>query len=204
MKYLKTITLLIAIAITVYSCTRAEASKVEEASNPGDIEMLNELGFNNTENVVSSEKFTLKQYYGEMNLKFIHDVELKTILETDNLYLGPVEKFIGKIPEKNVNEIIKNALAYKNKTNFVKTYITPDNRAFTESEFNKLDEDAKSWILRRGKVNDKPVYLIAAPPDQFDLGSTFIENRTVKEKPLDPIALIKVDKGYVELSRWLN
>lgn len=123
----------------------------------------------------------------------------------NDLILGPIENFIGNIPNENIEQIIKNNKKYK--SSFVKHihYITLDNRIFTEKEFEALNEKAKDWILRTGTVKNKPLYMIAAPADQFTLNSDqYLEKREIKNKPRDPLALIKVDKGYIELSRWLN
>lgn len=208
MKLLRIYMLLLISSSLIYACTSAEASKPGEIkADVNKIEQLKDIGFVNTSLIVNYEVSELKKYYfDKAKLKFLSENEVQSIVTENNLIIGPIENFIGNIPNNNVNEILENSKKYKNLRPENPIYITMDNRSFTEEEYNKLDNKSKAWIDRTGQVKNKPIYLIAAPLEQFVVNDgQEINNKEIKNKPpVDPIVLIKVDRGYIELSRWLN
>lgn len=190
---------LIAFCITTgyVACTDASASKVEKATKPpllsNDVvltdntttpisleyaKILNEAGFTSVPSVVnraSEEKrhFYLKNY----GLNFISDRELQILMEKNNFVWGNARDYTGEIPLEAANKMAENIIKLK-ETDIIHYY---------------RNYDVTDW--HRELSDDKINVNIVAPATMFKPGAEL-------HKGIDPIALVKIDHGWLELARW--
>ena len=73
-----------------------------ELSTLDQLEKLTKLGFNDIK--LKTNDLILKY----PNMKIIHRKAIDAICEKYNLINGPIDRFIGDIPKKNADEILRN------------------------------------------------------------------------------------------------
>jgi hypothetical protein len=192
----------VGISIFNYSCTNADATKRAEISTSTTTEAtltsLKDAGFVNVPMVINKEATVLREKWKrQFNLLFISDVEAKQLLEENDFIIGPSSRYIKDIPDAAANDIAMNFNILR-KSN-VLTYTAPDGRVFTQEELDDFDKNAKDWILT-GTVNNQ--IFVIGPASNFNTDGMVITDRQLVNKKLDPIAVMKVDKGYVQIAKW--
>lgn len=187
--------------------------KIRESATPEQLIKLKRLGFSNhwlnvEKNIV---KFPL--------LKILHKGAIKEICKKYNLIYGPAEKFIGRIPKKNADEIIRNSDYIKKVLGREIKVIEDENGRIWEDyevsnnyghrRLSRLIRDKELIIKKRNKhfkfapriVEPELDIRVIAPPEEFDKKGYKVKGHKLKVK--DPIVLAKIDdKLLVVLSAW--
>jgi hypothetical protein len=71
---------------------------------------------------------------------------------------------------------------------------------WTEEEVSKMNAEDRSYVKSGTKTNQ--VYVVG-PASNFDINGMVVSDRILKAPPKkDPIVVMKVGGGYIELARW--
>lgn len=159
-------------------------------------------------------KFYLENY----GLKFYTQAEVEKIARDNNMQFGMAEDFIPEIPVEHFNKIetnykkISTELLYFSAGQFAGEIATDIGIKLCENDFIKIPEkltqdiQINEWIkpeaIKKYNIIQGKYFNIApfgnlgkirliCPPDAF-----------IHRGPLDPIAIVPVHDGWVELDRW--
>jgi hypothetical protein len=185
---------------------KSKPSSNSKQSVPSDqyLRGLVEAGFVNIPGITEAVAVERRKHYKEKyDLNFLSTSELSNLVTENHLIIGPAENYIGTIPSDVMIQISINYDKFK-KTDLNKgiSYVAPDNRVWTKAQVDEMSNLDRMYVL---SGNKKGTVLVAAPQSQFNTaGYIIIDNQMVKPPPKDPLALIEVEGGYIELGRWLN
>lgn len=173
--------ILVASSVIYVSCSDAKASK---PMKPDLVETnLADYGFIN----VPSEKIKINnkaenELFLKTGLNFLSDDSITSFCKLNGLIISGAENFKAEIPNENKSEIVSNY----NKLKYVKHYYY-DNFFDAYFQVGTYKHDSNNDPLNRKGI------MVVAPPELFN------ENAFIKK---DPIVLVKVDAGWLELTRW--
>lgn len=193
-------------SLSFESCSDASASKPDnpEASKmvynePGSyINTLKEAGFDNLPLLASVEAEEKRAYYMKLcGLNYISEGEVQEILTKNDLMIAESKYYIGDIPKEAISAFNENYKKYKENINPEPGYML-GNKFYSQEWMDS--EEGKRWeirseILQRG-VKVGTAYVIGSS-DKFD--NQAIE---AEKKGKDPIIIVPVEGGYLELARW--
>lgn len=185
---------------------KSKPSNNNKQSVPSDqyLKGLVEAGFVNVPGITEAVAVEKRKYYKEKyDFNFLSTSELNNLMIENHLIIGPAENYIGTIPSDVMIQISINYDKFK-KTDLNReiSYVAPDNRVWTKTQVDEMSDSNRAYVL---SGNKKGTVLVAAPQNQFNTaGYIIIDNQMVKPAPKDPLALIEVEGGYIELGRWLN
>lgn len=194
-----------------------------ELTTIDQLEKLKKLGFNDIK--LKTNKLMFKY----PNMKIIHSKAIDTICEKYNLINGPIDRFIGDIPKKNADEILRNADFIKRKIKEETFQIKEE--VYNYGYYNYYNLEKSEFIKKYGQENyeelikneqisikkgffssrkyfkveyDVPEIRIIAPINEFDTKKMRIKgNKLKKIKSEDPIVIVKVDnKLWSVVSAW--
>ena len=168
--------LLILIFITaLYAC----------GSSDKKVDNLMDLGFINQPDAQKQiyEQLRLK-YKKKYNLNFIGDSEMEDTLSRNGYVRESASQYIGGIPKDVQASLLSNYNSIDDDL-----YYWFDDRSY--KQWNKVGED------HHGKeaATEKGVYIVAPP--------AYFKNHYGRGG-IDPIAVVKVDGGWIELARWVQ
>jgi hypothetical protein len=184
-------------------------------------ERVNKLGFGASkpatvgqsvvDNYQSSKEYIDNRKYFNSKYplyKFITESEVKRLCEKWYLVLGDADKYIGDIPEKNIEEIEKFNLKEED---FIE--VASFNGIWemmrmsellswgTTSPFAEIKKPEAKTELKK----EKPAFKICAPIKDFNLSNTSVKDGYKLEVNIpDPIVLQPVKGGYLIVSKWGN
>lgn len=197
----------------IKSTVKVTDVNIEDAS----LKTLKDIGLVNIPTIANAEATKNRKFYKEKyGLNFISETEMDVIVKENNLLIGETENFIGNIPENAAKDISKNYAIYTAK--FLElnkgSYMSPDGRIFTQEYVDELLKKNRkadaNWITGKDKKGGYKIdetfsfkVNIAAPASQFRINDFEIINPKTGEIIKDPLALIRVNNGWVELARWL-
>lgn len=191
-----------------------------ELSTVDQLEKLTKLGFSDIKLKTNS---LIVKY---PNMKIIHSKAIKEICEKYNLINGPVDRFVGDIPRKNADEILRNVDFVKNKIKEETLKIKKQGDygsyyTFSKTEFlqkygtEKYEELLKNEhiSIKKGFLSSKKYFIVEydvpkvrviAPISDFDTKGMRVKNRKLKNiKSEDPIVIVEVDdKLWAVASAW--
>ena len=172
--------------------------------NEGYLEKLKAAGFTNSpyfneknELLKEKEQSELVKSYIEKyrsaypEYKFITRDKLKAINKKYGLILGPLDRFIKDVPEKNLNDILKA------KERIIKGHILK--KPILDLPTERLSSIARTIIDHGGIPADMG---IIAPLSDFDTSEMIIEDNELKYDVDDPIAVQEVIGGYLIITKW--
>lgn len=169
------------LSIPNISCTNANAVKNsnQEIGNTN----ISEYGFVNVPSEKKRIADSVSTYYNiKTGLKYYTDDSISSFCKLNDLHISDAGNFKAEIPYKNKLEIISN---YNKLKPFKHYYYDNFWEAYYQVGTYKYD-DTKDPLNRKG-------IMVVAPPKLFN------ENAFIKK---DPLVLVKVDGGWVELTRW--
>lgn len=184
-KLIALITLVASIAI-LQACTDSNAAKTTDVvvDQKTAYKSLMELGFSNVPSVSKADAVnrgeSIRKKYG---LSFISDKDMQQLTKDNHILIqGHASSYNGEIPPSSAQQIVANY----NKITSEKIYYYDDFwGAWAEVGIDHYGDK---------KETDKGI-LIIAPPTQFT------PNADINSKK-DPIAVIKIDGGFIELAAW--
>lgn len=205
-KILITVTaiVLLTVPFVIYSCNDSNASK--PASMPVHKEELKEsiskqlssIGFRNSKSVLFISSSSEKQKWAKMGFKYISQEEADFLMRENNFIIGPATVYIGEITEQASKEILT---TYNEVQSLLPDmFVDPINRSWTQKELDNMSAVDRAWVLTGRKAHSE-VYVIG-PADKFNIEGMNLFGRELTPKVVDPIAVLKVDFGFVELARW--
>lgn len=194
-----------------------------ELSTLDQLEKLTKLGFNDIK--LKTNDLILKY----PNMKIIYRKAIDAICEKYNLINGPIDRFIGDIPKKNADEILRNIDFIKKKIKEETFQIKEEHYSYgyynyynyDKSEFiKKYGQEKFEELIKNEQISikkgffssrkyfkveyDVPEIRIIAPINEFDTKKMRIKgNKLKKIKSEDPIVIVKVsDKLWAVASAW--
>lgn len=200
-----------------------EAKKIlEQCVVDNEADILEKCGFTSTEKVAknrvvkgrlidSEREAKIIQYYQQRYplYKFIMEKHVEEICKKYGLVHGPVHKYKGDVPSKNIQEIArfnKNLIDVKDRQ-----YIRKELRVWTIETESKVDHSSYEWYLRNCKENgvtnvsytvcQNDKFSICAPVKDMDMTRSEVVGYKVVDIP-DPVVLYPVQFGYFIVSAW--
>ncbi len=164
------------------SCQDVEASTVAPKKEVASSGGIYDLGFTNTPStkaIFNSEK--VSYYKQKTGLDFISDDSLLNFRRINNLSISDAQNFKGEIPKDKQEEIIANYPRLK-----------PVKHYYMDNFWNEYYEVGVDRYGHPDPLKRKGV-MVVAPIELFT------ENAFIKR---DPIVVVKVDGGWLELARW--
>jgi hypothetical protein len=159
-----------------------------EGMDSARVEQLKSMGFTIVPDVQNYNSVSKRQYYKkEFGLLFIGDNELQKFLDDNDFIMGPATSFRENVPPQAIDKIQENASRLKIKFSYDQTWAVL-----------RIDSDGNI----RGDGMYNPLYIIAGAKSFNTEGMELKEGILTAIPPKDPIALAKVDGGYVELANW--
>jgi len=179
------------------------------------------LGVAGSSNLVK----TYMHKYG-VYAKFILLPQLERVCERYNLYVRPLEQFIGDIPEKNVRDLMNFKVDIKdlNYEEDVLTRIIEETRQYGRYDENNFYmsvygentmhnmEDLLNRLNGMSRNNVSPFSIAAIKPLFSEAAFSETDARIIKVKEieapakgqvdLDPIVLCEVKGGYLIITAW--
>lgn len=194
--------LMLSVSTIMKSCSDARGSKPNDKEKPkivvesNYINSLKEAGFERLPLLTTMENENLRaEYKKKYGLDFIANSEMNELLKSNDLMMAESRFYTGEIPEQALKAFGEN---YKNcKTIGIPTGWNFHNKFYSdewmETEGNKYEIKALilEWGERMGNV------FVVGPSSKFDKEAIEAEKRGK-----DPIIIIKVEKGFLELARW--
>ena len=172
--------ILVASIMVYTSCNNEKASSI---ASEHEKTSLSDYGFIN---VPSEKKKIVNRLENELTsktgLKFLSEDSITMFCKVNGLMISEAANFKAEIPNENKEQIVANY----NRLKSVKHYYY-DNFFKAYYQVGTYKYDASNDPLNRKGI------MVAAPPELFN------ENAFIKK---DPIVLVKVDGGWLELSRW--
>lgn len=193
-------------AIPDFKAKKIEAKPTEPKKVPSDSYLLSlkDIGFTNipivTEAIAAEKRKYIKEKYG---LNYLSKNELDNIMKDNNLIIANADRYIGNMPLDIAKQIVENYNKFQNTDLNEDIWIAPDGRMFRTGQINRLPKkEDRDWIMMGNKTTS--VIQVAAPVKEFNTERMVILNNHLVEPSKDPIALIEIEDGYIELARWLN
>lgn len=156
---------------------------------------LKQLGFRQSQQATDGEKMkaindtalAAKRYAVEYPLyKFITDDLVSVICKKYGLVLGPTERFIGHVPEKNIKEMEQFKLSHRERVSYWSLeHIRPIFDNFGMTGWNRPDEIG---------------FVICAPIKDFDTKGLKLSGHKLEIE--DPIVLQPIKYGYLIVTKW--
>jgi hypothetical protein len=152
------------------------------------IEELRNHGFHNSPQVktwlnVVSRKWWKEQY----GLCFIGDDEMTKFLLDNDFIMGEAGKFLDNVPVEAGKEMMSNLKRIEN--------------WLPSLGFGGFILDGDT-IRQTDPIRDRKIFIIAAAGKFDTTGMVLREGILEAIAPPDPIAVVKVDYGWVELANW--
>lgn len=199
--------LIIVLFMVPQSCTDANAVVSAEIKStsvpetaPSYLETLKEAGFERIA-LVSSERNRLyrMQYKASTGLNFLGNDEVEAILKDQNLMIAETRFFIGHIPQTALDALQVNLRNYKASSAYTSGFVY-DNQFYSDEWMEK--EGPKYAITTYVRLDGRRIggMFIVGPANQFDVEAINEENANRNGE--DPIILISVEDGFLELARW--
>lgn len=183
--------------------------------NESKIAILKSLGFNQVKEVkesneilsktqMSKEQIELVRYY-QQNYpfnKFINEKQVKEICHKYNLVCGDVNRFMGFVPEKNMEEIVN----FKLKSNDVLKIIC-SKKTFGSNIGEIFKDKGERYYdfpnIYKLTEENSPLQICAPIKDMDISGLELKEGYKLEKKFIpDPIVLQPVKGGYLILTAW--
>ena len=178
--------------------------------NEKKFKLLNAYGFRQTseyvDNYVATQQieFSHKQaelieYYKNTYplYKFIQEPQVSELCEKYGLIFGPVQRYTGFVPEKNLIEIDE----FKEVKDVDKMWAANEYR-YTKikfSDWKKLDQVQKKHYT----LLDKNRLMICAPKKDFDTRGYKVVDYKLEVEPVpDPVVLHTVREGFLIVTAW--
>lgn len=202
MKNLTILLLFCGSLFALHSCSSADAAnnmkpkKEETLSNTAN---LKALGFTSSSSVLLADGILAKKTWNEKGFKFITNTEFDALLLENDFVIGPSSAYIGTIPESAAASIV---IGYKKFEENIdgRRYRRGDGQMWAKQEITDYYGDFNFWISR---FTDILAIQIIGPIEKFNREGLVLDGRELKPMTNpDPIAVVKVENGYVELARW--
>lgn len=205
MKNFKLYVLLIAtVSSTCFqACSDASASKEKPPSEvmvaEPYLQSLIDAGFTRVPSVGTMTNHLLREKYKkEYGANFIGYDEMVQVCEDNGIITGPSSNYIKPIPEDAIATFSGN---YKRITALLSTpdreFTAPDGKKWTNKRMEGLSSKDVDYVKALvGKV------FIAAPLSHFDTNGMDVVDYHLQPKSKDPIIIIGIEGGYLELARW--
>jgi hypothetical protein len=212
------------------------ADRLVNPTTPGgkeEIDFLESIGFKNCENVESyrpvydNDVRKHAKYYKTVSplYKFLTEEMLDSICKKWGLVYAGVDKYVGSIPKKNVEDMANYLILNKDKE-VMRSYrvnvaydhipgerntylITANNEAQALEQARSKVDSIRQWYTKYAKYNivllgSKYGFHIAADPSLFDLTNTVREGIRIVDKPKnpDPIVFVYVKGGILVITKW--
>lgn len=184
------------------SCNNADAATAVESKvvlNPDMANELKELGFTKSSSIKRLKMLEERKFYMSKGFKYVPNDVLMKEMTDNNWFIGPASAYIGEIPDVSGIRIIQGCKELK-KYHEPQVILT-DKRVFTVKYMESLPEPHKTWAKEHSEPYNDIAVFIVAPLDKFD-GTVEANGREMVPKKLDPIAVVKLNHGYIELARW--
>lgn len=200
-------------------CNRLKALGFTNAREVKDAEVeIERLRKLQSENESKKTLLDAIQYFSFKypNYKFITEESVRRICQKYGLIYGPIDKYLGTVPEKNLAQIEHFKIDEDDELFLqIKEYHSPyaavldDYKNITKTEFDKYHATAAHG-LRSSLFTvrcEKATLEIAAPPKDFDMTSMQVENFKISEIQVpDPVVLKPVifrkHKFYLVVTAW--
>jgi len=183
-------------------------------------EDLRSIGFTSQPEVVNAVKMRKDKENSEFMLKlvleyiekfpdhkFISRNEINNICKKYGLVFGDVDRFIGDIPTKNLQEIknfIDNVKIPESHKKYIELFSPfKSNEIFDEYMRSEEYRESIKRFVFTGIFEDKTLK-IAAPKDQMkvNFGERIDENGMIVRIKTDPVVFYPVKGGYLIISKW--
>lgn len=187
-------------------CTSSEAAvpvaKVKSSITGNEIEELAKIGFTKSSSLIALKTSSEREAWTKKGFVYISQEELGNIMAENNWFIGPANAYIGNIPAdaaKKIANVYNRLSSYR-----FEIFVAPDGRRFTEGELNKFSSIDANWIKTGTKTTTGAEVFVVAPSDKFDQTLLDIQGGELKPKTKnpDPIVVVKINNGYIELARW--
>lgn len=186
------------LSFPLESCMESNASTIKSYdTSEYRLEDFEKLNLVNSKSLSIVECERERQFYVSKGFSYISTTALQEKMEKNNWFIGESRFYIGEIPASVLSMASERMERFLSIRNYVITL--PDGREMTMEEVNKLPKEDREWALSQTKDWD---VLIVAPFDKFVEESIETKGREIKVINPDPILLIRVDYGYIELARW--
>ena len=169
------------------------------------VEMMGKLGFGNTETIRNAKYIIERQkWQKDFGLNFIGDAEMKKFLKDNDFIMGNSSQYIDEIPAEAGAKILVN----------YNRIVPPPPPPSKDEVYAISGTGVITWggMLRTEEVpppteaqlltNRNTIFVIAGAKKFNTEGMRLVDGILTAIPPVDPIALIKVDHGYVELANW--
>lgn len=205
-----------------------KAWQVMELSKDFDsayIATLSEAGFDNIGSVKNLKYVSARKYWmDKYGLYFLGDDEMQKFLKDNDFIIGDASRFLEEIPKTAGKEMIDNFkkafnepyfLFYQKDKQWVLKYAEVSNkpdRGFCDNGHNTNDY-IEEGVMRRYnipvtnnfciEVHSGYIIQIVSGANCFNTTGLTIEDGILKAvPPKDPIAVVKVNNGWVQLAGW--
>jgi hypothetical protein len=212
-------------------------NKTEDNVDNEKIQVANDLGrlgFNNCKTALEAStevskkaKIEFENRYKEMIVKairyyhakypfykFITKESIMTICEKYNLILGPSDKYIGEIPKKNIEEMMRfkiddedTPVKYKYHNPYLSSMLSDSlfENASIKSK-KEVKENNTEYGRMRVDTRNMPI-MIAAPAVEFNMEGMLLHERELKRAPIqDPVVFYPVlfdgNIFYLIMTAW--
>jgi len=193
------------------------------------VKRLEALGFSQNESVLYLQSKKHQEYWSQtFGLNFIGDGEIQKFLMDNDFIMGEASKYVGDIPKEAGDLISSNLTLLKNKyAPFVKYEMERKKEidrgwvsggvltlSFNIPEYPQRQDLPNGTTMVTNMENGKltttydtiperpnEIWIIAAKA-KFNTEGMQLEGRILRNPPEDPIALVKVKNGYVEIANW--
>lgn len=165
------------------------------------LEGLREAGFTSLPAFVKKDLEEKRKFYDEKyGVTFFSDKELSDLLVNNGWLIGCSNYYIGDIPVESGKKMIENLKMISEKE------IHLDRYDLNQHEMVTQEVALERWTARTSPdIAVIPLVFIAAPKDKFDMSGATVNinaDNFIEPKNNDPVALYKINGGWLELARW--
>lgn len=185
---------------------------------------LSKLGFSSNDGVKSLRYITeRKKWMAGYGLYFLGDEEMSKFLNDNDFIIGPADKYLGEVPKEAGEKMAENFSKafsreiYRVYTDDIDIVVYKEDFAYVpERDFcngNSLQDYFSREIIEKyripstsafciNKIQGSGIHIISGAKD-FNTEGMILKNGILeKTPPVDPIAVVRVAGGWVELTSW--
>ncbi len=196
-----------------------EANRILGNSKPieSHIDTLEQLGFTNVKSVVQASRkraqINLLKEQAELishfqqnypMYKYIQEEQVGEICRKYGLVMGEVNRYIGEVPKKNIEEIAKfkkDGIKEEDRKYLTTTWVGTKECSYKEYIHRQAVSSAVWSNYRVYEWMEDNKYKICAPISDMNMEGAQIKGHKIMDIP-DPVVLYPVREGYLIISAW--
>lgn len=199
----------IIIAMSIQSCSNADASMSVTESKPSSDSTslhdqslageLRDMGFSNSVSVTIPLATEEKEFWANRGLVYWSIGEIHQMMSENNWVIAQANRYTGHIPQEAAEKIVAGRNIVKNEP-AIQGFFCPDGRYFTDEQISKLPSRDAEWVKTGTRYGSE--IMVIAPITKFNTEGTTLVDLELKEPHPDPVVVVRLRDGYVELARW--